>query len=398
MVFVKWSGSEDKMIHHNGYYKIGDEIINNKFYALIKGSKMNIDPEWWFYDEVYDKACDNFRSYDISLKEIYRQRAQQLRDKYDYLILNYSGGSDSHNVLCTFLEFNIKLDMVYIQWPMSLMDKGLYTPNVHDTSNFNYHSEWDFVLKKDLEWLSKKYPEIKIEIGDWVENVKESYYDDDLLLNNVTNLPSISRAQKQNTFSKTETKLSNMGLKVGSVYGVDKPVFGMKNNKAYFKLPDSTCMAQPNPDNPNGLEYFYFTPDMPEILIVQAYNLFEYHKKSNDKSFVRGFVFNHKDFGWYSDFHDRAETHKLVCYPYWTFDRFQADKPWVYTTLGNLPMGVRSWDNILYKGLTNFSRVQKKWEYIWKSYMPLIDERFFFPNIKDTISPIFTKWHQIKFN
>jgi len=384
------------MIHHNGYYKIGDDVINNKFHALMVGTKKFIDPKWWFYDEVYDKACDNFRSYHIPLKEIYRQRAQQLRDKYDYLILNYSGGSDSHNILCTFLEFNIKLDMVYIQWPMSLMDKGLYTPNTKDTTNFNFHSEWDFVIKKDLEWLSKKHPEIKIEIGDWVENVKESYYDDDLLLNNVTNLPSIARAQKQNTFSETEGKLSNLGLSVGSIYGVDKPLFGYKNDKGYFRLPDNACMAQPNPENPNGLEYFYFTPDMPEILILQCYHLLQYKRNPNTKKFVRDLQLEYHD--WYIDFHEASETHKLVCYPYWDFNRFQADKPWIFSTISKLPMGVRSWDNILTKGLTEFGRVQNKWEYIWKSYLPLIDERFLFPNVQDTVKPLYTKWHEIKFD
>lgn len=384
------------MIHHNGYYKIGDDVINNKFHALMVGTKKHKDPKWWFYDEIYEKACNTFRSYHIPLKEIYRQRAQQLRDKYDYLILNYSGGSDSHNILCTFLEFNIKLDMIYIQWPMSLMDKGLYTPNIKDTTNFNFHSEWDFVIKKDLEWLSKKHPEIKIEIGDWVENVKESYYDDDLLLNNVTNLPSIARAQKQNTFSETEGKLANLGLKVASIYGVDKPLFGFKNNKGYFRLPDNACMAQPNPENPNGLEYFYFTPDMPEILILQSYHLLKYKQNPGNKNFVRDLQLNYHD--WYIDFHEACETHKLVCYPYWDFNRFQADKPWIFSTIGNLPMGVRSWDNILTKGLPYFTRVQNKWEYIWKSYLPLIDNRFLFPNVKDTVMPLYTKWHEIKFN
>jgi hypothetical protein len=47
-----------------------------------------------------------------SLDELYRQRAQELRDQYDHLVLMYSGGIDSHNILETFLHNNIHLDEV----------------------------------------------------------------------------------------------------------------------------------------------------------------------------------------------------------------------------------------------------------------------------------------------
>lgn len=389
------------MKDYNGHYKVGDTIIGNKFLAVIEATKTNHTVSWVYHDQMFEKACNQFRAYDMSLEEMYKNRALQLREQYNYLILNYSGGSDSHNILQTFLKNNIKLDMLFVQWPISLMDKGIYKPNTLDKSNANFHSEWDFVLKKDLEWISQHHPEIKIEIADWAETVTENFYGDDLFANNVTNIPSIARAQKQNTFSKEESKLANMGVTVGSIYGVDKPVVAFKDGSTYFRMADVTCMAQPNPDNPNGLEYFYFTPSMPEIPILQAYKMLQHYQEHPAAFYmvtpmeVRKVQYpDTLSVGWYKEFHDYAELFKLVCYPHWNFYRFQADKPFSVTT--GLPVGVRAWDNILVNSLPDFSRTQQKWEHLWKSYNSLIGEQYL--RGQDTAAAIYTKWHKLQFS
>jgi hypothetical protein len=388
------------MIKVNGYYKVGNEIFYNKISALVAATNTSQHVSWIYHDDAYNRACSTFRLYDTSLEEIYKQRALQLRNQYDYLILNYSGGSDSHNILQTFLKNNIKLDMLFVQWPISLMEKGLYNPNVEDRSNYNFHSEWDFVLKNDLKWISDNYPHIKIEIADWALTINEKFYNDDLFSNNVTNLPSIARAQKQNTFSKEESKLANKGVKVGSIYGVDKPFIGFKEGNTYFRMADTTCMSQPNAENPNGLEYFYFTPNMPEIPVLQAYKM-KQHFDLYPKMFYMAVSLEDRqkyypeqiNNPWYNDFHNYAELFKLVCYPYWNFNRFQADKPFSITQ--GLPLGVRAWDNILVKSLPNFDRTQKKWEYLWKSYQQSINTHFLTND--DLVSAIYTKWHKLQF-
>ena len=383
---------------NNGYYKVGNEIFYNKFQALIYASKNKVPIKWIFYDDLYNVACQNIKNYNLSLEEVYRNRATQLREKYDYLILNYSGGSDSHNILQTFIKNNIKLDMVYVQWPMSLVDKNLYSPSLSNKSNYNFHSEWDFVIKKDLEWLSTNYPEIKIEIGDWTTTLNTDFYSDNLYEKNVTNLPSIARSQKQNTFSKTETLLSNKGLKVASIFGVDKPTIGIMGNEVYFKMADTSCMAQPNPDNPNGLEYFYFTPDMPEIPVIQCQKMYETYLKRPEMFYMRIDPEKRKEIyphtlyqSNYQDMHSYWEVFKFVCYPYWDFSRFQAEKP--FSILHGLPAGVRAWDNILISSIPNFKTIQEKWEHIWKSYHKEIDQEFLLN--QDTVRIIYSKWYRL---
>ena len=387
------------MQYLNGYYKVDGEIIPNKVHAVIKASELKKSAQWWYYDEIFEEANKKY-THRIGLLELYKQRAQQLRDSYDYLVLNYSGGSDSHNVLQVFLKNNIKIDAIYVQWPESLVDKGLYIPNSQDKSNSNFHSEWDLVIKKDLEWISKNFPDTIIEIGDWTKTVKENFYTDDLFSANVSNLPSIARAQKQNTFSHHETMWANQGKRVASIFGVDKtPVVKFKD-KWYFFFMDTCMMAQPNPENPNGVEYFYHTPAFPEIAIEQATLLKNWFKQHPEKEYLvqapsERFAKNpelakrtYREF--YKELEEIAEIIKLVCYPFWDFNRFQAEKP--FAVLEGFKMGTRGWDNIL-TALPDFDRVQQKWEYNWKSYLSMIDQSFL--RNRDTLQTIRSKAHII---
>ena len=63
------------------------------------------------YISKFDKFEWNKEPVD-SWKEICKKRAQQLRDSYDYIILYYSGGSDTTTVLNAFLDNNIHIDEI----------------------------------------------------------------------------------------------------------------------------------------------------------------------------------------------------------------------------------------------------------------------------------------------
>lgn len=378
----------------NGYYIVDNEIVYNKLEALILASKKNTDVKWWYFDEIFD-SVNKITITGCSLESLYRERAKQIRDHYDYLILNYSGGSDSHNILHTFLKNDIKLDCIYVMIPEKIIDKGIYIPNLLDKSNKNSHSEWDFVIKKDLEFIKKYYPEIKIELHDWTTNIDLKFYDDKLFETNSGVMPSISRGAKLHTFSKTETEMVNKGKTVGSIFGVDKPNIVKKDNLCFFYFYDTSCMAQINPENPNGVEYFYMSPKFPELATFQAYKMFEWFRNHPDQQYLITAKSQRTDKNFkkwsYEKHHSEsfiiAEIAKLVCYPYWDFNRFQAAKP--YSKIEGLPMGFREWDNILLS-IPDFTKIQNKWSYLWKSYSSMIDERFL--KTKDYTKTFTNRW------
>jgi hypothetical protein len=95
-----------------GYYLVDNEIYYSKYQTLLTASKHNKQVKWFFNEDVFIKFPWNVEP-EESLDDLYRQRAQDLRDQYDYIRIEASGGSDSTNVIFSFLLNNIHLDEIW---------------------------------------------------------------------------------------------------------------------------------------------------------------------------------------------------------------------------------------------------------------------------------------------
>jgi hypothetical protein len=72
-----------KLLEQNdklGFYTVGADKYYIKPQALIAATKLNQFPEWNFNKNVFDQFDWSIEP-EISVKELYRIRAQQLRDK-----------------------------------------------------------------------------------------------------------------------------------------------------------------------------------------------------------------------------------------------------------------------------------------------------------------------------
>ena len=108
-----------------GYYQVGTKLFDKKLNALLEASCTHQHVSWDFNHAVFAQQAQMPRL-GIPLMELYKQRALQLRDRYDYLILGYSGGADSDNILKVFQQNKIHLDEVWCDWPLSLVEKSNY--------------------------------------------------------------------------------------------------------------------------------------------------------------------------------------------------------------------------------------------------------------------------------
>ena len=98
---------------HFGYYQVGNYRTFSKLEAIEIEQATGETVHWNFNDEVY--SCYDWTKEpepNTSISEFYRRRAQQLRDKYEYLVLMYSGGPDSQVILDTCLGNNIHIDEI----------------------------------------------------------------------------------------------------------------------------------------------------------------------------------------------------------------------------------------------------------------------------------------------
>jgi hypothetical protein len=204
------------------------------------------------------------------LKELYRQRALQLREKYDYLILSYSGGSDSHNILQTFINNNIRLDEIITVWPVEALSH--IDADAKDFSFNNMWSEWKLAVLPRLEWLSVHRPEIKITIHDFSKNLKDWKYKDGWQLDRSGGWhPAVGNRLQLLQGSKSFDQHHNIGL----MTGIEKPKICYRDNKFYLYFADFVVHQNMDVDcyliDKWQSEYFYWAPEAEKILRKQAH-------------------------------------------------------------------------------------------------------------------------------
>lgn len=321
-----------------GYYAVNERIFTSKIQAFIHASSLPIvgEVKYHFYDSVWDTALATYiHNPNVNLEEMYKIRALQIRDSYDYLILNFSGGADSTTILETFIKNNIKLDEVYVRWSKRMIDSDLYTPNYFDTSATNMKSEWDFSIKPKLEWLRNNHPEIKIVIDDWVDDIKNIPINEDLLFKQNHNFGLINFAFSE-IVSENGISNENKGKRVANIFGIDKPTVFYHPDTDTFKtcFQDFVIMPAGNQHSHNKIDTtsrvnFYYSPEYPALTLARAYAVAKY-VRDNPKykpmidARIRRLISQKQKVDLSNKFSKIIDT---VCYPNWNIKTFQVDKP-----------------------------------------------------------------------
>lgn len=341
-----------------GYYTVGNKIFNFKFPALVEATKTGLPTSWNFNDEACKKFNWRQRSA-ISLNQLYLMRAQQLRDKYDYITLSFSGGADSHQILKTFLNNNIKLDEILVDWNIKYVDNILSVSNNTDPSN--YYSEWELCIKPTLEWVRLNHPNVKITLIDSTETLEvEDFEDTPLILNSLTTYQSVKRYRK---LKNRIIELQNSYKSVAFVVGFGKPMCEIRNNVFYLLFKDFEAWLKTtyNGGQVFDIEYFYWTPDLLDILKEQCHVIFEYLKFKPELQYL----FEPVPWKIYKDPARNVKYRKFnrlkndltnsLVYPDWDGTLFQADKPesphnnpqyqWLYSQ--ETPQETQSWFSAL---------------------------------------------------
>lgn len=266
-----------------GYYRVGNVDTYSKLEAFKLAHATKQQVEYIFNDDVYS-SCDWTKEPTASIDELYRQRAEQLRQKYDYIVLLYSGGADSHNMLMTFLTNNIHIDeiMQYVhqEGPGSSTDFG--------------NSEINLVAYPTTQKLLNEYKVkgTKHRVVDYTKTVVDLpnlLTEDDIMYRARRWLSpnSIARGFITETFPEYK-KMSQEGKKICFVWAIDKPCI----SGLFDPVTEKYHYAAMFPERGAGIgmelnfeteswktdELFYWTPDLPEIVIKQCHMLINYVK------------------------------------------------------------------------------------------------------------------------
>lgn len=362
-----------------GYYKVGETIFSTKPAAFMEWKKRNIKCTYHYYDEIFS-SIDRSILGKIPLSTLYRERALQIRESYDYLVLYYSGGSDSRNILNVFLKNKIKLDCIFVAWPMITAKKGIYQPNDRDVDATNFLSEWDFTISKDLKWLATEHPEIRIEVKDWLENPDPDAFSYDAF-DQVIHRSFMSTMLRVRCRSDIEAKMVESGKKVAGIYGIEKPLVGLDElNNFFFWITDfAMSLMPPNLKNPTGTEYFYTTPSFPILAWEQAYQVMRWFRSNVKYHYLLQpwMRKNHADPSLKSKkhhaYHLQQEVIKSIIYPDFDRTRFQTDKP--ISPPKNF-LG-RAKDFVIESHPEIRDTIKMTWQKRWVDWMEQFDPAFF---------------------
>ena len=275
--------TQDKL----GVYRVGDLKFYSKLEAIEMHTKTGIHPHWDFNEAVFS-CYDWTKEPLLSLQELYKIRALQLRKDYDYIILNYSGGADSQTILDTFVDNNILLDEVFT---FTNSESSGNTDDLHNYEVFHYAIPFMKKLNESQTWPKHRVLDNSQSIADFqssTDGVDWIYRVNMIWQPTVNFFPNL-------VMSVTEWRqLMDQGKRVCVLYGTDKPRLVYEDGRFAVRFIDIAGFTGSVPvianELPYSTEYFYWTPDLPELIIKQAHIVKNYLNSGDVKTlpFITG--------------------------------------------------------------------------------------------------------------
>lgn len=263
-----------EVLEHNpklGFYKVGDQILYGKVQALLESTRSGHFPEWNFNRGVFDRLDWSLEP-SLNIRDLYRMRAQQIRDRYDWIRLEASGGSDSTTAIYSFLNNGIHLDEVVFRYPKT-GEKNMHT-DPFNTKPENTLSEWEFAAKPLLNWITINHPRVKITVHDYSENMLEGHHDETWVFKTKDYFQPGHAFKHENLGYIDHHRDADTGKSLCVLYGIDKPKICIRDGRwfVYFMdLQANTANSVVGPYTNITNEYFFWTPDLPEIVLKQAH-------------------------------------------------------------------------------------------------------------------------------
>lgn len=245
------------------YYYNENEICINRLEVLRSKKPF----KFYYYDNFYSNS-DWSKEPEESLQELYRQRAQQIRDDYEYVVVCYSGGIDSTQVLESFYYNNIHIDEILVVGALS-QDESFGV-------DMNHNADLYFNVFPTLNSMS--LPNTKISIIDYTK-----YFNDPKNFTLIEKYGSDYmkhigvRTSVHNLFWYDLDKFLDTKKRTAYVMGKDKPIVQFDNElKKHFLVFNDISYA----DYGNRYEYdngkrvnFYSEPESFKLMLKQCYTI-----------------------------------------------------------------------------------------------------------------------------
>ena len=298
-----------------GYYQVGEKTTYSKLEAAEWAGLNNQNVVWKFNDEVFS-SLDWTREPEGDLWEMYKDRARQIRAAYDYVVLWYSGGSDSHNLLLAWIDAGLKIDEIATTW------------NYEATGDWqnHYNAEITNVVLPDIKKLQDAGFEFKfrpVDISQYCVDLFDVWGNEfEYNVNCHFSPNNPARGIFRDKIDDYKNIIAS-GKKLCFVWGKEKHImnydYDRKRHHYYFLDHSDNCVGpyvQKNYYRGWYDEFFYWTPDYPLIPIKQAHVLKNYIDNcDNSSSFWNRGAYGHSP---RFNLNLMERVVKVLLYPKWS--------------------------------------------------------------------------------
>jgi hypothetical protein len=295
-----------------GYYQVGDRITRSKVEAIDWCQPHNGWPTWHYHDEVFS-SYNWQQEPKETIEQLYQARAKEIREKYDHVVLMYSGGYDSHNMLMAFLSQGIVPD-----------ELAFFYHSYSDETNV-INIEWDAQTSHRLKAISAAWPMIKFRRIDMTEMLLAfiSKHIDDVPYLSTNLAPNHALRSSFNHLVKDWFDLKNQGRTLRLLYGMDKPRLRYNGTNYIFNFYDTLRNGAIDKSEHDDQEWFYWSPSSTKICIKQSHIVKRFWQ-ANRESWKELKCTHNKDLGWLFD-RENKDVMRLI-YP-WCEGVFLSWKP-----------------------------------------------------------------------
>lgn len=318
-----------------GYYSAGDYCTYSKVDAIEVGDRLNQPVRWHFNDEVFDNL-DWCTEPNMSLWDLYTARAKQIREKYDYLVLFYSGGADSNNILNSFVRNNIHLDEI-IHWTNYDVTKDknnnwnaeVFNVAVPTTSKLiDEHKLKTRHRLVDMSQILTSLDKISPDLDEWIYG-KNSYYSPNM---RATSYMRSHTSEYQDLIAKGKSVCFVWGCEKPMLVNTVDPVNLTKHTVSYIfqDRVDHCISVKDQVENFPWVhdELFYWSPDAPLIAVKQAHTIAKFFELDN----INSKFLSKEAMGWGNTvingktFFLTSDGLNQLIYPYWDPNTFSIGK------------------------------------------------------------------------
>lgn len=252
------------------YYKVGDKIFYNNIHAMQYASKHDLSPSFHI-STIWDGP--HWRKEPPHSVEHYMDKLSlEIAKKYDSIVLMYSGGTDSHTILSSFIRCGIR--NVYLSYINSQNHKEDYARKRFNELTLKSLKEYkqvfnslNYTVLDPLE-SNNFLPEFSLsDLEQSLETFKGSYE------------IGILACAGMGPYVKSPIRYPGFG-RTAIIYGYEKPQIFVKNG--YYCWRSFDMFAHYGDVITNGTNetiYYYYSDLVPELQIKLSYKRIEIIEK-----------------------------------------------------------------------------------------------------------------------